>query len=224
MFGSNGHEFLKGTLCQGFNEVIVELDMKKDSIYNEKIQSITNDVAKIEEKCLLKISEIKFEIEQFKELTKQTKLDELKDTLDLELDNLVNLKYFNEDDDLLIESEDILLDRGSMNGDDTQMDIYFNKTTEIDIDQECFHDESNQLEEKCVVDVRVSRECLETNYNTSLDGESFNMIKQTDSQLRNSREALDHETDKPNDAIELQNTAVTRGIGKKVFKLILNLV
>ena len=183
--------------------------MKKDSIYSEKIENFTKDIAKIEEKCLLKISEFKFEIEQFKELTKQTKLDELKDTLDLELDNLVNLNYFNDDDDLLIESEDILLDKGSINGDDTQMDIYFNKTTEIDIDQECFHDESNRLEEeKCTIDVRVSRECLETNYNTSLDGESFNMIRQTDSQLKNSREALDNTADKPEDSIELCNTTV----------------
>ena len=90
--------------------------------------------------------------------------------MDLELDNLVNLKYFNNEEDLLIESEDILLD----NGDDTQIDIIFDKTTEIDIDEEMFQDGSNCMENLGCIDVRISRECLETNYNTSLDGESFN--------------------------------------------------
>lgn len=77
-------------------------------------------------------------------------------------------------------------------GDDAQMELLFNKVTEIDIEEECFQDESQYMENTGCIDVRISRECLETNYNTSLDGESFNTINKalTDTQLQNSREAL----------------------------------
>ena len=159
-----------GTLCHGFNETINELDLKKDAEYAKKLSNMSSRIIELEEECLLKISDYKFQIEQFNMNSKQNKLNSLKGTLDLELDNLVNLKYFNNEEDLLIESEDILLD----NGDDTQIDIIFDKTTEIDIDEEMFQDGSNCMENLGCIDVRISRECLETNYNTSLDGESFN--------------------------------------------------
>lgn len=207
-----------GTLCHGFNEIINEIDLKKDAEYTKKLDQINSRIVELEEECLLKISDYKFQIEQFNMNSKQHKLNNLKSTLDLELDNLVNLKYFNNEDDLLIESEDILLD----NGDDTQMDIIFNKTTEIDIDEEIFQDESNCMENMGCIDVRISRECLETNYNTSLDGESFNANigkPMAESQLRCSREVLDGSMNNKTSARSSQkdlNLAVIHDTGKLI--------
>ena len=160
-----------GGLCQGFNQVISEVDLKKDAELSVKLEVISGDIVRIEETCLLKLNEFKYQIEQHNIDKKQTKLNKLRDTLDLELDNLVNLKYFNDEEDLLIETEDILLDKVSMDGeaDENRMDVFFNKTTELNIEtQGDSAPKSNDF-----VDVRITRECLETNYNTSCDGESL---------------------------------------------------
>jgi len=139
----------------------------------------------------------------------QSKLNSMKSSLNLELDNLVNFKYFNEEDDLLIESEDILLDK--IEADDAHhMGMFFCKTTEIDIEEECFKDESNFLENIGCVDVRVSRECLETNYNTSMDGESLNMTNKENQVLRNSAEVADRSM--PGGEADMTVMAVETGI------------
>ncbi len=213
--GLNLKHSREGSLCQGFNEVINRVDTLKASELNGKLEEISGDVNELEEECLLKISDYKFQIEKFKMDRNQLKLNSMKNTLDLELDNLVNLKYFNEEDDLLIESEDILLDK--IEGDDAHMELFFNKTTEIDIEEECFRDQSNYMENTGCIDVRVSRECLETNYNTSLDGESLNMTNKESQMLRNSVEVVNRSG--PSDQIDVTVLIVETGKNKLLMKL-----
>lgn len=107
-----------GSLHEAFNETIFELDMKKDNEINCELKKFETELEDVEEKCKVKLNEIKYEIEQQNISKKQRKLNKLRDTLDLQLDTLVSLKLYRDDDeDLLKESENILLDKVAL--DDT---------------------------------------------------------------------------------------------------------
>jgi hypothetical protein len=170
-----------GSLCQGFNELIEKLDLKKDAqVFQVKLEQLSRNSSEIEKKCLTKLNELKEKAEQMALEKKQLKLNKLRDTLDLELDNLVTLKYLNDEqhDDLLVETEDILLDKFSMdqevndavivNGNhecimshttSNQQQVFFQKITEIDICQEQLE---NNNQNKNVVDIKITRECMDS--------------------------------------------------------------
>lgn len=115
-----------GTLLEGFNETIFELDLCKDNEINSMLNKFHQDLSVIENKLKLKINEIKFKLEQQSINKKQKKLNLLRDTLDLQLDTLVSLKLYNQLDyeniDLAKESDDILLDKVAL--DDTAYSNY----------------------------------------------------------------------------------------------------
>ena len=103
-----------GTLTEGFNEAIYENDLKRDAEFNFKSEQIEVELSRIQEQCHLRINELNYKIGQGNLIKKQNRLNQLRDTLDMELDNLVNLKYFKEEENLLVESDNILLEQGAL--------------------------------------------------------------------------------------------------------------
>lgn len=112
-----------GTLLEGFNETILDLDMRKDHELNLRLNEFIIDLNLVEENFKIKLSEIKFKLNQQNISKKQRKLNLLRDTLDLQLDTLIGLKKFQDSvredeeeefEDLRKESANILLERGSL--------------------------------------------------------------------------------------------------------------
>jgi hypothetical protein len=113
-----------GSLLEGFNETIFELDLCKDNEMNVMLNKFHTDLDSIEAKLKAKVNEMRFKLEQQNIAKKQKKLNLLRDTLDLQLDTLVSLKQYNQTDfgtveDLAKESDDILLDKVAL--DDTYL-------------------------------------------------------------------------------------------------------
>ena len=108
-----------GSLLEGFNETIFELDLYKDTEINIMLNKFHQDLDMLETSLNGKIGELKFKLEQQNITKKQKKLNLLRDTLDLQLDTLVSLQHYNQIDfeDLAKESDDILLDKVAL--DDT---------------------------------------------------------------------------------------------------------
>ena len=128
-----------GSLLEGFNETIFELDLEKDNEVTNKLNQFKQDLEKVEEKCSIKLNELKFKIEQHSISKKQRKLNMLRETLDLQLDTLVNLKLDRneeednvdeeEEEDLLKESDKILLDNVAL--DESNISFNLNKSMDI---------------------------------------------------------------------------------------------
>ena len=180
----------KSNLTEGFNEAIYESDLKNDQEINEALKRKSSQLEQIEQKCISKMNEYRIKIEDISKNTKQNQIDSFKNTLDLDLDNLIEYSDCGDDEmndfqikpskneneeNLLIESDDILLneididkadnieveielDTGKKNTeyikdtDPNKVNIYFKKTTEIDIQKQCI---DNPIESRNI-DVKIT--------------------------------------------------------------------
>ncbi len=178
----------KSNLTEGFNEAIYESDLKNDQEINEALKRKSSQLEQIEQKCISKMNEYKIKIEDINKNTKQNQIDSFKNTLDLDLDNLVEYSDYGDDEmydfkikpskneneeNLLIESDDILLNEIDIDKADNieveieldtekkyikdtdtnnKVNIYFKKTTEIDIQKQYI---DNPIESRNI-DVKIT--------------------------------------------------------------------
>lgn len=167
-----------GSLNEGFNEAIYETDLKNDHEINEILERKSIQLEQLEQKCIAKLNDTKMHIDEFNENKNLIQLDLFRNKLDLALENFFYAKDFEEEeqqillqqkqdaqidalvptkeideDNLLIETEDILLDQFDLDKVDqceielngyndeqpenkSEFNIYFNKTTELDIEKD----------------------------------------------------------------------------------------
>lgn len=118
-----------GSLQEGFNEVIFELDLKRANDIDCELADLKSELGSMKLKFGAQLSSIRGKLDELSLNKKQKKLDELSDTLNLQLDSLVSLQLLKEkevevvevkgdekeeeeeDDDLFRESANILLDQ-----------------------------------------------------------------------------------------------------------------